>query len=78
MVNGGYIDTRETHSGAVIMIGDHAFKPRRVDLGFLDFRDPVQRRLVCRRELELNRGSPRTSSSASASCRHPGCRRSRW
>ena len=56
MVNGGYIDTRETHSGAVIMIGDHAFKLKKpVDLGFLDFRDPVQRRLVCRRELELNR-----------------------
>ncbi|WP_082605762.1 AAA family ATPase [Nocardioides sp. Root190] len=46
----------ETHSGVVIFVGDKALKIKKpVDLGFLDFRDVRRRRVVCEREVELNR-----------------------
>ena len=47
-----FADTRETHSGVVLLLGDRAFKLKKpVDLGFLDVR---RRETVCRREVELN------------------------
>lgn len=46
----------ETHSGAVLLLGDLAYKFKKpVALGFLDFRDPRTRHDVCVREVELNR-----------------------
>jgi aminoglycoside phosphotransferase family enzyme/predicted kinase len=52
----GAAEIRETHSGIVILLGEFAYKLKKpVDLGFLDFRTPEARYLVCRRELELNR-----------------------
>ena len=47
---------RETHSAAVFLVGDRAYKLKKsVDLGFLDFRDLTARAAVCAREVELNR-----------------------
>lgn len=46
----------ETHSGAVILLGDLAFKVKRpVTLGFLDFSDLGTRQRVCEQEVRLNR-----------------------
>ncbi|GAA1542366.1 AAA family ATPase [Nocardioides humi] len=46
----------ETHSGAVVLLGDRAYKVKKpVDLGFLDFRELGARRRVCEREVALNR-----------------------
>jgi len=51
-----YVESRETHSGVVILMGDHAYKLKKpVDLGFLDFTSRDTRWSVCRREVELNR-----------------------
>jgi len=53
---GCYVAAAETHSGAVLFVGDLAFKLKKpVDLGFLDWRTRAARRLACERELELNR-----------------------
>ncbi|WP_435122467.1 AAA family ATPase [Amycolatopsis thermoflava] len=50
------IDVRETHIGAVFLVGDRAYKLKKpVDLGFLDFTDRATRERVCHREVELNR-----------------------
>lgn len=50
------IDVRETHAGAVFLVGDHAYKLKKpVDLGFLDFRTRESRRVACHREVSLNR-----------------------
>ncbi len=47
---------QETHSGAVILLGDLAVKVKKpVGLGFLDFRTVRAREQVCAREVELNR-----------------------
>lgn len=52
----GYVRTHETHVGAVIVVGDRAYKLKKpVDLGFVDFREREDRLAVCRREVELNR-----------------------
>lgn len=46
----------ETHSGAVFLLGDLAYKFKKpVKLDFLDFSDTVKRRAVCEREVLLNR-----------------------
>ena len=46
----------ETHSAVVFFVGDRAYKVKKqVDLGFLDFRARDARRLVCHREVLLNR-----------------------
>ena len=46
----------ETHAGAVILLGDRAYKIKKpVRTGFLDFTTPQQRRAALRREIELNR-----------------------
>lgn len=51
-----YISTAETHSGAVVFLGDRAYKLKKpVDLGFLDFSSRAARQRACRREVELNR-----------------------
>lgn len=51
-----YADAVETHSGVVFAVADHVYKAKKpVDLGFLDFRTPEQRRDACHREVELNR-----------------------
>ena len=51
-----YVELHETHSGAVLLMGDLAFKFKKpVDLGFLDFSRIADRWSVCRREVELNR-----------------------
>jgi uncharacterized protein len=50
------VEVRETHAGAVLLIGDHAYKLKKpVDLGFLDFRSRESRLAACRREVLLNR-----------------------
>jgi hypothetical protein len=47
---------KETHSGLIILVGDHAYKLKKpVNLGFLDFRTEQARRTACLREVELNR-----------------------
>ena len=51
-----WFDSHETHSGAVVLVGERAYKLKRpVNLGFLDFTDLESRWRVCRREVELNR-----------------------
>jgi hypothetical protein len=51
-----WCDAHETHSGAVLLVGDLAYKLKKpVSLGFLDFSDVEKRRLACQREVELNR-----------------------
>ena len=50
-----YVDIHETHTGAVVLAGDRAYKAKTPVLtDFLDFRTPEQRERACRRELELN------------------------
>ena len=52
----GYVSANETHVGAVIVLGDRAYKLKKpVDLGFVDFREREDRLAACRREVELNR-----------------------
>lgn len=51
-----WCEAHETHSGAVVLLGDLAYKFKKpVALDFLDFTDPDVRRRVCEREVELNR-----------------------
>lgn len=51
-----YAAVHETHSGVVVLLGDHAYKVKRpVRLGFLDFSTIQVRRAMCEREVELNR-----------------------
>ena len=51
-----WCQSHETHSGAVVLLGDLAFKVKKpIALDFLDFRDREDRRRVCAREVELNR-----------------------
>jgi len=50
------MELRETHIGAVFLVGDRAYKFKKpVDLGFLDFSTRQRRLDACRREVELNR-----------------------
>ena len=49
-------EVRETHAGAVFLVGEHAYKLKKpVDLGFLDFRTRASRLEACHREVLLNR-----------------------
>jgi uncharacterized protein len=51
-----WCQSHETHSGAVVLLGDLAFKVKKpIALAFLDFRDREDRRRVCATEVELNR-----------------------
>jgi len=50
-----YVDSRETHSGCVVLLGDLAYKVKKpVDLGFLDYTSRDARVSICHREVELN------------------------
>jgi aminoglycoside phosphotransferase family enzyme/predicted kinase len=50
------VEHRETHISDVFLAGDLVYKLKKaVDTGFLDFTTLEQRRLFCRREVELNR-----------------------
>lgn len=50
------IEVRETHIGAVFLVGDRAYKLKKpVNLGFLDFTTLESRLAACHREVELNR-----------------------
>ncbi len=56
LTNPPYVLLRETHIGAVLLMGDCAYKFKKpVDVGFLDFRDRDRREAFCQREVELNR-----------------------
>jgi aminoglycoside phosphotransferase family enzyme/predicted kinase len=51
-----WVELRSTHSGAVLLLGDLAYKLKLpVRLGFLDFTERAARVEACRRELALNR-----------------------
>ena len=51
-----FVDTAETHSGAVLFIGDRAYKIKKpLDLGFVDYRTVESRRTACEEEVRLNR-----------------------
>ncbi len=50
------VETVETHSAAVLFVGDRAYKVKKpVDLGFLDFSTRDARRVACEREWLINR-----------------------
>lgn len=45
----------ETHTGLVVLVGDHAYKTKKpVHTDFLDFSTVEQRERVCHREVDLN------------------------
>jgi aminoglycoside phosphotransferase family enzyme/predicted kinase len=51
-----WAEIKETHAGAVIFLGDHAYKVKKpVDLGFLDFTTLEARAAICHEEVRLNR-----------------------
>ena len=51
-----FVDVAETHSGAVLFIGDRAYKIKKpLDLGFVDYRTVESRRTACEEEVRLNR-----------------------
>lgn len=51
-----YVATAETHTGAVLFLGDLAYKVKKpVSLGFVDWTERSDRAAALRRELELNR-----------------------
>lgn len=55
-MDGPWADVRETHIGAVFLVGDLAYKLKKpVDLGFLDFSTREARERACHREVTLNR-----------------------
>lgn len=50
-----FAEARETHSAAVFLFGDRAYKVKKqVDLGFLDFSTRERREQACHDELNLN------------------------
>ncbi len=49
-------EIRETHTGAVVLVGDQAFKGKKpIVTDFVDFSRPESRERACEREVELNR-----------------------
>lgn len=55
-MDGPWAGVRETHIGAVFLVGDLACKLKKpVDLGFLDYSTREARERACHREVELNR-----------------------
>jgi aminoglycoside phosphotransferase family enzyme/predicted kinase len=55
-VGNGWAEVAETHTAAVFFVGDLAFKVKKpVRLAFVDLRDRATRRMVCEREVTLNR-----------------------
>ena len=56
MSGAAFLEVHETHSAVIVLAGEQALKFKKpVDLGFLDFTELEQRRLVCEREVALNR-----------------------
>ncbi len=54
--SGGGVEVRETHASVVFLTRERAFKLKKaVDFGFLDYGTPRRRRLMCEREVALNR-----------------------
>jgi len=52
----GYVAAVETHTGAVLLVGDLAYKIKKpVELSFVDWRNRDDRRAACDREVRLNR-----------------------
>jgi aminoglycoside phosphotransferase family enzyme/predicted kinase len=52
----GYVDSVETHTGAVLFVGDLAYKVKKpVRFSFLDWSRLEDRRVACEREVALNR-----------------------
>lgn len=50
------VEVRETHASVVFLVGSDAYKLKKpVDFGFLDYSTLARRKLMCRREVELNR-----------------------
>lgn len=50
------IERRDTHISAVFLTGQWAYKLKKpLNLGFLDFREPIDRKKFCEREVFLNR-----------------------
>ncbi len=53
---GGPVEVRETHASVVFLVGGDVYKLKKpVNFGFLDYSTLARRRLMCRREVELNR-----------------------
>ena len=51
-----YVTAVETHTGAVLFVGDLAYKVKKpVELAFVDWRRRADRRVACEREVQLNR-----------------------
>ena len=64
-----FLEVRETHSGAVVLSGERAWKAKKpVTTGFLDFSTPARREAALARELELNR---RDRKSTRLNSSHP-------
>ena len=52
----GYAAAVETHTGAVLFVGELAYKVKKpVQMAFVDWRDRTERRAACAREVALNR-----------------------
>jgi aminoglycoside phosphotransferase family enzyme/predicted kinase len=50
------VEIRHTHISVVFLAGPYAYKVKKpVDFGFLDFREPGQRKFFCEEEVRLNR-----------------------
>ncbi len=50
------VEVRETHASCAFLVGDEVYKLKKpVNFGFLDYSTLARRRLMCRREIELNR-----------------------
>ena len=50
------LQSHETHTGMVLLIGDRAYKLKKaVRFGFCDFSNPAKRTVACQREVALNR-----------------------
>jgi aminoglycoside phosphotransferase family enzyme/predicted kinase len=50
------VEVIQTHASVVFLAGDRAYKLKKpVNFGFLDYSTPARRRLMCQREVRLNR-----------------------
>jgi aminoglycoside phosphotransferase family enzyme/predicted kinase len=50
------VDVVQTHASVVFLAGDRAYKLKKpVDFGFLNYSTPARRRVMCQREVRLNR-----------------------
>ena len=62
-----FVDVAETHSGAVLFVGDRAYKLKKpLDLGFVDYRTSSRAAAPVRRRCASTDGRPLMSTWASA------------